>query len=147
RLCLPWPSQSGSRLAFDQCLARENGAADGTTVGLLNAPDRAFWHRQLGPGHELHMLGGDHFGERHVDGRHDDLLVLAASSRGYLTDDAADERPGQHPEQRGAHENQEESPLHGGCLPSYSRRIRAVSWITSGLAGEPSIGRHSGATA
>jgi hypothetical protein len=31
------------------------------------------------------------------------------------------------------------------CLP-YSRRIEAVSWITSGLAGEPSIGRKAGAT-
>jgi hypothetical protein len=30
--------------------------------------------------------------------------------------------------------------------PSYSRRILAVSWSTSGLLAEPSIGRKSGAT-
>src|SRR5262249_60706318 len=33
--------EPGSQLAFDQWLAREDGAADGTALGLLNAPDRA----------------------------------------------------------------------------------------------------------
>ena len=38
-------------------------SADGTTLGLLKAPERAIRHRSLGPAHELHVLARHRFGE------------------------------------------------------------------------------------
>ena len=64
------------------------------------APGR---HRSLGPGHELHVLAGDRFGEDMLAAATTICSYWSSSGPGDLTDNAVDERSSPADRERGAH--------------------------------------------